>query len=316
MPDALSRLLLGLADPLLDPASRMFWPTLLSAAGVAAVLLARRGVAPRALARAVFAPELWRHRSSRLDLQVVLVRQCLGLLGLLPSLASAWWLAGWTARGLGALAPAGLAAGLDPRLAGAVYTLTLFVAWDLSRYLLHRAMHELPALWELHQVHHSAEVLTPLTFFRVHPLESLLYEARGVLVTGLVAGTWAWAAPGGAAQATLLGVHALGFLFNAVSGNLRHSHVWWSFGPRVERWLVSPAQHQLHHAADPALYGINYGTWLAIWDRMGGSWRAADAPPAAYGLAEANHAPDDVLGALVQPVLGMLRVALPSRRTA
>ena len=56
-----------------------------------------------------------------------------------------------------------------------LYTLVLFLAWDLSRYLLHLAMHWIDALWQLHQVHHSAETLTPFTLYRVHPLESVLY---------------------------------------------------------------------------------------------------------------------------------------------
>ena len=139
---------------------------------------------------------------------------------------------------------------LNPLLVMVVYTAALFVVWDLSRCLLHRWMHENPLLWEFHQVHHSAEVLTPLTFHRVHPVEGLLYGARGVLVDGAFAGLAFWLFRGAAVQWTILGVHGVGFLLNAISGNLRHSHVWWRFGPRVERWLLSPAQHQLHHALD------------------------------------------------------------------
>ena len=71
-----------------------------------------------------------------------------------------------------------------------LYTLTLFVAWDLSRYLLHRLLHGVPFLWELHKVHHSAEVLTPLTLYRSHPIESFLYRMRGVLVVSAVTGTF------------------------------------------------------------------------------------------------------------------------------
>ena len=36
-------------------------------------------------------------------------------------------------------------------------------------------MHRVPALWEFHKVHHSAEVLTPLTEWRQHPLELMLF---------------------------------------------------------------------------------------------------------------------------------------------
>ena len=53
------------------------------------------------------------------------------------------------------------------------------------------------------------------------------------------------------------GVEALGFWFNAATGNLRHSHVWLPFGPKLERWLLSPAQHQLHHPlATPQHEGV------------------------------------------------------------
>ena len=67
-----------------------------------------------------------------------------------------------------------------------LYTLVLFVAWDLSRFALHWALHRFETLWQFHQVHHSAEVLTPFTLYRSHPVESLLYGLRGVVVTGVV----------------------------------------------------------------------------------------------------------------------------------
>src|ERR1039458_8498353 len=35
--------------------------------------------------------------------------------------------------------------------------------------------HAIPALWEFHKVHHSAEVLTPLTEMRTHPVEIIAF---------------------------------------------------------------------------------------------------------------------------------------------
>jgi len=55
----------------------------------------------------------------------------------------------------------------------AARTLVLFVAYDLGFFVDHTLKHRIPALWELHKTHHSAEVLTPLVNFRVHPLDSL-----------------------------------------------------------------------------------------------------------------------------------------------
>jgi len=70
----------------------------------------------------------------------------------------------------------------------------------------------------------------------------------------------------------------LGFLFNALGANLRHSHIWLSFGS-LERWFISPAQHQIHHSSAEADRDINFGTCLAIWDRLFGSHRRASITP-------------------------------------
>ena len=106
---------------------------------------------------------------------------------------------------------------------------------------------------------------------------------------------------------TLLGVPALGFVFNMTTGNLRHSHVWLRFPPMIERWLISPAQHQLHHSLDEEHYGSNYGTWLAIWDRMVGSLVVStEVAPLRYGIPsdERNHG-DDLLSAWFGPFRAM-----------
>lgn len=322
MTESLRALLVALAEPLLDPASRTFLPALVAGGIVAAafVVIQQGGWRPglQALSRGLLSPAAWTHRSTRLDAQLLLARQLLGLIRFAPAAGGAWWLA------------TSLVGQLDQRFgvpdlsvpawaASLTYTAVLFVAWDASRYALHRLMHAVPALWALHQVHHSAEVLTPLAFHRVHPLESLLYQARGALVTGLVAGGFFWLSRGTAAEITVLGVHAIGFGLNALTGNLRHSHVWMGFGPVVERWLISPAQHQLHHADQAHLQQANYGTWLAIWDRLGGSLVPAGAvAPSAYGLAHAdrNHDPHDLVSALFHPIVAALSHLGPRRAVA
>ena len=251
---------------------------------------------------------LWSHRSSVLDLQLLIARRLLGLLGLIPRLGSAYLLATgmvrWLDRHIGVPSPPDL----PPLILTILYTLALFVVWDLSRYVLHRLMHASEFLWQFHQVHHSAEVLTPLTFHRAHPVESVLYGLRGVVTTGLLAGLAFWLYRGQAVELTFLGVHSLGFVMNAATGNLRHSHIWLGFGRRWEHWLLSPAQHQLHHSVDEEHYGRNLGTWLACWDRMGGSLiLTCEAQLKRVGLDEPNHAPDGLISAFVDPFLAAFR---------
>ena len=308
------RLPLEFLAPLIDPASRTFAPFLVVAALVALVYHRLRG--GEGGLRAALGVSLWRHPSSVLDLQLLVVRRSLFILGLIPTVAGAWGLAVGVTLALDTWLGLPSPPALSSSALTLAYTLVLFVVWDLSRFLVHWAMHAVPALWELHQVHHSAEVLTPLAFHRLHPLESALQALRNIVTTGLLAGVAFWLYRGRATEWTLLGVHGVGLAFNALTGNLRHSHVWIRHGDRLERWLLSPAQHQLHHAIDAAYHHTNYGTWLACWDRLAGTLRLSpDSPPDGFGLIEPNHTPDQLVSALVDPVIAALRL-LGSRAEA
>ena len=84
----------------------------------------------------------------------------------------------------------------------------------------------------------------------------------------------------------VLGVNALGFAANAAFANLRHSHIWVGFG-RLEHFLVSPAQHQLHHSSQPGRG--NYGSVLSVWDRCLGTFKLSGKRRSlTFGLKEAN----------------------------
>ncbi len=309
-----------LVQPLVDPASRTFVPYLIIAAilGVFLVGLStpkqHRTVCGRI--RAGLGLKYWRHPSSVTDLQLLLAHQFLRILGALPRMGSSWGLAVGMVLFLDRSVGQPEVPIVPTWMLSVGYTLVLFVVWDLSRFVLHLLLHRIPFLWSVHQVHHSAEVLTPLTFHRAHPLESLLYDLRGVLSTGLMAGGAYWLFRGSAVEFTLFGVHGLGVVCNAISGNLRHSHVWWRFGPAVERWLISPAQHQLHHSRDVHHYDSNFGTWLACWDRWMGTLVLAPAQASLeFGLRDANHRSDDLIGALVSPVMQSVRILVqPLRR--
>jgi Fe(3+) dicitrate transport protein len=290
--DQLAVVCVSLLQPLLDPGSRTFWPFLIGA--VVVVVASGSG-------RTFF------HASSRVDLGLLMVRQLLAVWWVVPEAAGAWAVATGLSRWLDSLVGIPFLASPYPWVLTLVYSGVLFLAWDLSRYVVHRLLHEVPALWSIHQVHHSAEVLTPLTFHRVHPVESVLFGLRGVLVTGVVAGLAFWLFRGAATPFMLFGVYGLGLVLNAATGNLRHSHVWLGFGPTLEKWLISPAQHQLHHSAVASQQMANYGTWLAIWDRWGGSLEISERQPSRFGLEQPNHDPHDVLSALVSPVLDAVR---------
>ena len=185
------------------------------------------------------------------------------------------------------------------------YSVVLFLVSDASRYIVHRLLHRVPLLWRFHQVHHSAEVLTPLTLYRNHPCEQLLQACRGILVLGIVGGVFAWLSLGKASVAELYGVPAAMFVFNVFGANLRHSHNWLPYPRWVEGFLISPAQHQMHHGRTDAENRVNYGNVLAIWDRLGRSLRrSVDGQPSEFGLDETDrhHRPRSLLSAIIDPL--------------
>lgn len=270
-----------------DPSRRLYWIFILSALVLASITVAcQHGrLDLRAQLASLSSRRYWLHRSTLQDVGWMLLNSMLRVLVLVPlfgtHLAATVAVAGWLQHTLGDA----------PSLAwpfaaiGLAYTLSFFVLEDVSRFALHFALHKIPWLWRFHRVHHSAEILTPLTLYRVHPLEALLYYARGLAVFGLVSGVFVYLFRNQVHGYDILGVDLLGFLFNLLGANLRHSPIWLSFG-RLEAVFVSPAQHQIHHSAAPEHRDTNFGTCLALWDRLAGTWQRAGPPRRLeFGLA-------------------------------
>ncbi len=280
-------LVTALSEPFLLPVSRTYWLGLVMFCMIA---IAYYWLKKPDWNKAGFWSVI-KHPSSILDMQLFAGRQLLRAILGTPIWFTAWLVATkgvrWLDANLGAPEPPFY----TPELIAIVYSLTLFVVWDFSRFFVHWLMHRVSFLWSFHQIHHSAEVLTPLTFHRIHPVESWIYEFRSVVVTGVTSGMFYWVFRENISQLTLFGVPAMAFMLNIITGNLRHSHLWIPYPPFLERWFISPAQHQIHHGLQADCFDRNYGTWLAIWDRMIGSLALSASPPDSYGVAkeERNH---------------------------
>jgi len=292
-----------------QPGQRLYWVYLVGAVLLAVLVRVsttrRRGRRPLAVLRWLTAKSIWLHPSARLDYKFLFAKAVIKTLFLTPWLGVSFAVGLWTAGRLHALFGPASPSSLSPHVVTALYTVLLFVLSDLSRWAVHMAAHAVPALWELHKVHHSAEVMTPFTLYRSHPLETALFQLRGVAVAGLLAGTFFYVFGASAQQLELLGVNAIGFVLNMLGGNLRHSHVRLTYPAWVERILISPAQHQIHHSSDPAHFHQNCGAWLAVWDWMAGRLTLSrDANPRHFGLppGELNHRPSHLLEAIWGPL--------------
>lgn len=176
----------------------------------------------------------------------------------------------------------GLTTGLS-RMPPFAQMLTSFVILDFIGYWKHRLLHASGLLWRIHSVHHSQRELNPLTLYRVHFLELHLMSALTFFTAqllGLRTTTWL-------PFVVVLEILSL----------LQHSGRGWSYGP-LDRILVSPGFHRVHHSIAVEHHDSNFGMILSIWDYLFGTARVVQGE-LRYGIEEAM--PEGFLRQLFHP---------------
>jgi sterol desaturase/sphingolipid hydroxylase (fatty acid hydroxylase superfamily) len=232
------------------------------------------------------------HRSALLDYRYYLVRAILKVALVVPivGLVDPYILrSGDYVRFLTNLWGARLQVG-DHLALSLLYGLGVFLVKDFANYWGHRAFHT-RWLWEFHKVHHSAPVLVPATASRVHFVEKVVEKLTNTVCIAAFAGVFWYACGGEISRYTLFGVTWLVLILNGFAANLRHTHVWLSFGPVFEHVLNSPAQHQIHHSDAPRHINKNFGINLSLWDWMFGTLYVTTSTPEAirFGTGEQDH---------------------------
>jgi sterol desaturase/sphingolipid hydroxylase (fatty acid hydroxylase superfamily) len=208
--------------------------------------------------------------------------------------------------GFGA-APAGTRPGT---LAIIAFTVLSATAYDYGRFLSHFVQHRVPLLWEFHKVHHSAEVLTPISSFRAHPVDQMIEFLFRLTTTAVVSGGFAHFYPSGIKELTILNYGALTFLFY-LTAHLRHSHIPLGYG-RLSSVFISPVMHQLHHSAAQEHFDKNFGFIFSFWDRMAGTWLVPDRNQSfKLGLPPDAGKYGTVTQLLVYPFVGAARLFRP-----
>jgi sterol desaturase/sphingolipid hydroxylase (fatty acid hydroxylase superfamily) len=271
-----------------------------------------RRIVLRILARAILSRRVLLHRSTFADLAYCVI----GLATLGAILGWAVLSTSWISDGVAGFLTNRLGPPPQPRapdfaLNGA-RTLALFLAYDLGFFVDHWLKHRIPALWELHKAHHSAEVLTPLVNFRVHPLDSLILANNLALFIGVIGGAAQYALGRKAVSFTLFDQNVLMLLYIYLTAQLQHSEIWIPFTGVWGRVFISPAHHQLHHSSDPMHFNCNMGASLAIWDWLAGSLRmpSVEPPRLIFGASGHTHDPHGVMGLVVDPAVNAARTLI------
>jgi sterol desaturase/sphingolipid hydroxylase (fatty acid hydroxylase superfamily) len=210
---------------------------------------------------------------------------------------------------------------LPPWASNTIVTVMLFLAYELGYWFNHWLSHRVPVLWEFHKVHHSAEVLTPLTNFRVHPVYGWIFANILALATATANGFGNYMFGKIAHQYALSDTNIILVFFIHTYVHLQHTHIWISFTGPLGRLFVSPAHHQIHHSSNPAHFNRNFGSCLAVWDWMFGTLHVPGRKREAlsFGVEPDQYPAHTVTGELVAPFLragAQLAAMLPGRRVA
>ena len=152
---------------------------------------------------------------------------------------------------------------------GIALWVTAALAWDFCYYWFHRFSHEISVLWAAHAVHHQSED---------YNLSTALRQTS----TGFIFG-WIFYLPlfiVGFPLEVLVTVNAINLIYQFWV----HTQVIRRMGA-LDRTLVTPANHRVHHAQNPRYIDKNYGGMLILWDRLFGTFEdECEDDPVIFGV--------------------------------
>ena len=171
---------------------------------------------------------------------------------------------------------------------------------DLWFYWVHRIEHKVPLFWAFHRLHHSDERMNTTTYSRDHFLQNGLIRAFfPVFTLGLFVDLRLPEAGKAAFYSTMFLVLLSMFYHSAIRVRL----------PWLDRILVTPQVHRIHHSTDPQHYNRNFADALPIFDILFGTYHrpARDEFPAT-GLGSTYPAPRSIWSAQFGPLMDAVRL--------
>lgn len=145
-----------------------------------------------------------------------------------------------------------------------------FIALDFAGYWIHRLAHEVNFFWNNHIIHHSSEEYNLACALR----QSISVFVRIFTVLLLPAALL------GVPQNVIAVVAPL-HLFIQFWYHTRHIN---KMG-FLEKIIVTPSHHRVHHAINPEYIDKNYSEVFIIWDKLFGTFQPElEDVPAIYGI--------------------------------
>lgn len=306
----------------LAPFTRVFWLHLIGALALAYLVyrIARKkqqttNAEPKSpisrFLRFCFPKDIYGHASAVVDYKFYIVNRIAHAFLFAPLLLGAPLITDWVVSLVGAPVTTTETQSL---FAVGVLTIAAVIAFDFGVFIAHFLQHKIPMLWEFHKVHHSAQVLTPVTVYRMHPVDELLTGILTALTVGVTTGVIILLLGTTVEPLQFFQVNAVLFLYYFAGYNLRHTHIWLNYPRALLNVLISPAQHQIHHSRDTVHFDKNLGFMFSLWDRIAGTLYIPETEEKlTFGLSDnEDRAFDGVLALYFRP---FVKAAALLRRT-
>ena len=297
-------------EEFVNPQKRIFVGYLLSAFLLALVWLciAERDSAKAAIKK-IFDKNVWLSTSSLADFKIIFVNRVI-MSGTAAALVTQITISTFLYKllhGQALIEPLALHF-ISAGSVAVIFTVFFFVFDDFSRFYVHRLMHRVPVLWAFHQVHHSAETMTPFTIFRTHPIEGFIFTLRTSVVQGIVISVFLFLFGSKVDLITVYGASVGVVIFHSLGSNLRHSHVKIRYPRLIELFFISPGQHQIHHSTEKRHFDKNFGVALAVWDLIFGSLLHSENQTHKFGLTTKFGEKHNLLHLYVEPFKAAIRI--------
>ena len=286
MPELFTDYFLSLFNEVVNPQKRVFVGYLVSALVIGLLwLYFVEKTLPKTAIKKIFDKRVWFSQSSLADFKIILINRIImsaGAASVVSQLTISTFLYNLLHEQtlIQPLAFHAMPAGMVAIL----FTAFFFIFDDFSRFFVHRLMHKIPFLWAFHQVHHSAETMTPFTIFRTHPIEGVIFILRTSIVQGVAISSFIFLFGNKVDLVTVFGASVGVVIFHSLGSNLRHSHIKIRYPKILERIFISPGQHQIHHSTEKKHFDKNFGVAFAIWDLMFGSLAFSEKASHKFGL--------------------------------
>ncbi|NIE78495.1 sterol desaturase family protein [Pantoea sp. Ap-967] len=151
-----------------------------------------------------------------------------------------------------------------------------FLVYDFLYWFNHWAHHKCALLWCNHLIHHSGTAFNFTTAVRIGWIGNFT--------------VWLFFLP-----MALLGISLEHYLLVISVQLLYQFFIHTALVPELgllERVLVTPSQHRVHHASNAIYLDKNFGCFLVIWDKLFGTYqRELPQEPVRYGITTPIHQP-------------------------